>query len=128
MGQTLVDFADLLAATALLAVLLILPGAAIGGWIGGLGAKGDVSKEVRPDCGWGTALLFSLTVLPVLLSLVARLANLDAAVAVQLILVAAGVLAARKMERPPLRSVLWCVLGLLACSLIIGLATIDIRF
>jgi len=126
-GQTLVDFADLLAATALLAILLILPGVAIGGWIGGLGAKG-VNKKIKPDCGWGTALLFSLAVLPVLLSLVARLASLDAAVVVQLVLAAAGVLAARKMERPPLRSVLWCVLGLLACSLIIGLATIDIRF
>lgn len=129
--QTLVDFADLLAATALLAVLLILSGAAIGCWIGRRGAKEvsqEANKEVKPTCGWGTALLLSFAVLPVLLSLVARLAGLDAAVAVQLVLATAGIPAARKMERPPLRSVLWAVLGLLACSLIVGLATIDIRF
>jgi hypothetical protein len=117
--QTLVDFADLLAATALLAVLLTLPGAAMAAWIGRYGAK-----EVKQSCNWGTALLFSFAVLPVLLSLVARLVSLDAAVAVQLVLAAAGIAAAGKMQRPPLLS----VLGLLACALVVGLETIDFRF
>jgi len=117
--QTFVDFADLLAATALLAVLLTLPGAAFANWTGWLGAK-----DVMPPRGWGIALLFSFAVLPVSLSLVARFAGLDAAVAVQLVLAAAGIPATRKMGWPPL----WSVLGLLACSLVVGWATIDFRF
>ena len=77
-----------------------------------------------PPRGWGIALLFSFAVLPVSLSLVARFAGLDAAVAVQLVLAAAGIPATRKMGWPPL----WSVLGLLACSLVVGWATIDFRF
>ena len=119
MVQTFVDFADLLAATALLAALLTLPGAAFASWGGWLGAK-----DVMPPRGWGIALLFSFAVLPVSLSLVARFAGLDVAVAVQLVLAAAGIPATRKMGWPPL----WSVLGLLACSLVVGWATIDFRF
>jgi hypothetical protein len=118
--QTLVDFADLLAATALLTVLLTLSGAAIASRSDWFSAE----EDGRRSCSWGTALLFSFAVLPVLLSLAARLASLDAAVAVLLVLAAAGIPAARKMERPPL----WSVTGLLACSLVIGLETIDFRF
>ena len=117
--QTLIDFADLVAATALLAVLLTLPGAAVAGWTGWRGAK-----AVAPPRGWGTALLFSFAVLPALLSLVARFASLDAAVIVDLVLAAAGIPAVRKLGWPPR----WPVLGLLACSLAVGLATLDVRF
>lgn len=119
MVQTLLDFTDLLAATALSAVLLTLPGAAVASWAGWLDAK-----EVRPFRDWSTALLFSFAVLPVLLSLVARLVSVDAAVVIQLVLAAAGLPVVRKMKWPPLQ----CVLGLLVCSLIVGLATIDFRF
>ena len=98
---------------------LTLPGAAFASWGGWLGAK-----DVMPPRGWGIALLFSFAVLPVALSLVARFAGLDVAVAVQLVLAAAGIPATRKMGWPPL----WSVLGLLACSLVVGWATIDFRF
>lgn len=87
----------MLAATALLAVLLTLPGAPVAGWTGWFGAR-----EVAPLRSWGVALLFSFTVLPVLLSLVGRFASLDAAVAAQFSLTAAGIPAARKTGRPPL--------------------------
>ncbi len=117
--QIFVDFADLLAATALLAVLLALPGAAIAQWTGWVDAK-----EVMPVRRWGIALLFSLAVLPVLLSLVARFAGLDMAVAVQLVLAAAGILAIRKIGWPSA----WAILGLFACAIVIGLATIDFGF
>lgn len=119
MVQTLVEFADLLAATALLAVLLTLPGAAIANWNGWFGGK-----AVTPFLGWGVALLFSLAVLPVLLSLVARFVSLDAALATQLVLAAAGIAAARKIGWPPR----WAMLGLLACAIVLGLATIDFQF
>lgn len=118
MAQTFIDLADLLAATALLSVLLTLPGAAVAGWTGWLGAK-----DVTPPLGWGIALLFSFAVLPVLLSLVTRFVSLDAAVAVQVVLAVAGIPAARKIGWPPL----WLILGLLACAIVIGLATIDFR-
>jgi len=118
-AQTLLDFADLLAATALLALLLTLPGAAVASWTGWLGAK-----DTTPARGWGIALLFSFAVLPVLLSLVARFASLDAAVAALGVLAAAGIPAARKIGWPPL----WPVVGLLACAIVLGLATIDFRF
>jgi hypothetical protein len=116
MAGTLVEFAGLLAATILLASLLLLPGAAIAAWLG--------AKELGASRHWGIALLFSLAVLPALLSLITRLVSLDAALAVLLALALFGIPAVRKIEPPP-HSV---VVGLLVCSLVVGVELIDFRF
>jgi hypothetical protein len=116
MAGTLVDCAGLLAATTLLAILLVLPGAAIAAWLG--------AKELGRSRPWGIALLCSLAVLPALLSLIARLASLDAALAALLALALLGIPAAAKMERPPLSA----IGALLAGSLVVALELVDIRF
>ena len=116
MASTLVEFARLLAATALLAPLLLLPGAVIAAWVG--------AKELGRPWPWGVALLFSLAVLPALLSLIARLVSLDAALGTLLALALLGIPAVAKVERPPLS-----VLGaLLAGSLVVGMELLDFRF
>ena len=95
MGQTVVELTDLLAATAVLAVLLGLSGAALGAFAGWPGAK-------EPAPSWGAALLFALAVLPAVLSLIARLVSLDAALAAQVVLALIGIPAARRIGPPPL--------------------------
>jgi hypothetical protein len=117
MGQMVVAFVDVLAATAVLTVLLGLSGAAIGAFIGWLGAK-ELARS------WGAALLFSLALMPALLSLIARLLSLDAALAVQVALALLGIPAARKMERPSLSAV-W---GLLACAVVVAVELGDFRW
>jgi hypothetical protein len=52
MSGTVIEFAEFLAATALLAALLLLPGAAIANFTGSLDAK-----EPERSWAWGTALL-----------------------------------------------------------------------
>ena len=117
MGQTVVEVTDLLAATAVLAVLLGLSGAALGAFTGWLGAK-------EPAPTWGAALLLSLAVLPAVLSLIARLVSLDAALAAQVVLALLGIPAARKMGPPP-PAALW---GLLACAVVVALELTDFRW
>jgi hypothetical protein len=117
MGQTLVEVADLLAATAVLAVLLGLSGAALGAFAGWLGAK-------EPAPSWGTALLFSLAVLPAVLSLIARLVSLDAALGAQVALALLGIPAARKIGPPPLSA----LCGLLACAVVVAFELSDFRW
>ena len=116
MASTLLEFARLLAATALLAPLLLLPGAAIAKWLG--------AKELGRTCHWGIALLFSLAVLPALLSVIARLASLDAALAALLALALLGIPALIKLDRPPLSA----FGALLVCSLVVGVELVDFRF
>jgi hypothetical protein len=119
MSGTVVDFAALFAATALLAVLLLLPGAAIANFLGSLDAK-----EPERPWQWGTALLCSLAVLPALLSLIARLVSLDDAVAAQLILALLGIGAARKIGWPPRAA----LVGLLAATLVVALQLSDFQW
>jgi len=119
MSGTVIEFAEFLAATALLAALLLLPGAAIANFTGSLDAK-----EPERSWAWGTALLYSLAILPALLSLIARLIGLDAAVAVQVILVLLGIAAIRKIGRPA-RS---AVCGLLVCTVVAGLELVDFQW
>jgi hypothetical protein len=117
MGQSVVELTELLAATAVLAVLLGLSGAAIGAFAGRLG-----TKDLAPS--WDTALLLSLAVLPAVLSLIGRLVSVDAALALQVVLALLGIPAARKIGPPPLK--LLC--GLLACALFVGLELSDFRW
>ena len=118
MWGTFIDVAGFVAATALLAVLLLLPGAAFAAFAGWLGTK-DLGWPYR----WAAALLFSLAVLPAVLSLIARLVSLDAAVAALVALALLGIPAARKLERPPLAA----VAGLLALSVVVGLELADFQ-
>jgi hypothetical protein len=116
MWQTCSEVAGVLGATALLAPLLILPGAAIGactGWV--------FAKDLEPPFRWGVALLFSLAVLPSLLSVIARLANLDIAVASQIVLALAGIPAIKKLGPPPRAA----VAGLLAWTLVVAFEFVD---
>ncbi len=96
MWETFSDFAGLLVGTALVASLFLLSGAAIAACAGRFGMK----ELDRPD--WGVALLLSVAIMPALLSVTARLASLDAAVAVELLVALLGIPTMRKMERPPL--------------------------
>lgn len=118
MWQTAVDIAALLAATALAGVLLLLSGAAIAAVTDWLGVK-----ELGRSYQWPAALLFAFAVLPVLLSLIARLVSFDAAVAAQVILALLGIPTVRKMDRPPLA----VVCGLLACAVVVGFEFSDFR-
>jgi hypothetical protein len=118
MGQTFIAFADLLAATALVGFLLLLPGAAIATFTGWLGVK-----ELARSYHWGAALLFSFAILPALLSLIARLVNLDTAVATLVALALLGIPAVTKMERPPFSA----VCGLLVCAVVVGFELGDFR-
>jgi hypothetical protein len=117
MGQTVLELTDLLAATAVLAVLLGLSGAALGAFADRLGAK-----ELAPS--WDAALLLSLAVLPAALSLIARLVSLDAALAAQVVLALLGIPAARKIGPPPLAA----LCGLLACAVVVAFALTDFRW
>lgn len=117
MAGTFVDCAGLLAATTLLAALLVPPGAAIATLVAWLGVK-ELGRS------WGAALLLSFAVLPALLSLIARFASLDAALAVQVALALLGIPVLTKMERPPLA----VVGGVLACSVVVGLELGDLRW
>ncbi len=117
MAESLVEFAQLLAATAVVAALLLLPGVAMATLTGWLGAK-ELGRS------WGAALLFAVALLPALLSLIARLVNLDAAVAAQLVLALVGIAAARTMERPRLSA----VCGILVCAVVVGLELTDFRW
>jgi hypothetical protein len=112
MSGTVIDFAQLFAATALLAALLLLPGAAIANFVGALDAK-----EPERSWAWGTALLYALAILPALLSLIARLVSLDAAVAVQIPLALFGIGAARKIGWPPRAAVLGLLIGTIVAAL-----------
>jgi hypothetical protein len=117
MGQTIVEITDLLAATAVLAVLLGLSGAALGAFVGWLGAK-------EPAPSWGEALLFSLAVLPAALSLIARLVSLDAALGAQVVLALLGIPAARKIGPPSFSA----LAGLLACAVVVAFELSDFRW
>ena len=70
------------------------------------------------------ALLLSVAIMPALLSVTARLASVDTAVAVQLLLALLGIATIRKMERPPLSM----VCGLLACAVVVGIELGDFRW
>jgi hypothetical protein len=118
MGQTIVELTDLLAATAVLTVLLGLSGAALGAFVGWLGAKEELASS------WGEALLFSLAVLPAVLSLIARVVGLDAALAAQVALALVGIPAARKIGAPPLSA----LCGLLACAVFVAFELSDFRW
>src|ERR1043166_6286469 len=117
MGQTVVEVIDLLTATAVLAVLLGLSGAALGAFADRLGAK-----ELAPS--WDVALLLSLAVLPAGLSLIARLVSLDAALVAQVVLALLGIPAARKIGPPPLAA----LCGLLACAVVVAFELTDFRW
>jgi hypothetical protein len=119
MPGTVIDFAAFFAATALLALLLLLPGAAIANFAGSL----ETEESERP-WQWGTALLYALAVLPALLSLIARLVSLDAAVAAQLILALLGIPAGRKIGWPPRAA----VVGVLACTVVAALELSDFQW
>ena len=119
MRGTLSDLTGLFAATVLIAGLLLLSGAAIAACTGWLGVK-----ELGRSYHWGEALLFALAILPALLSLIARLVNLDAALATQVTLALLGIPAVKKMQRPPLS----VVCGLLACAVAIGFELTDWRW
>jgi len=119
MSGTVIDFAEFFFAAVLLAALLLLPGAAIANFAGSLD-----EKEPERAWAWGTALLYALAILPALLSLTARLASLDAAVAVQVVLALLGIGAARKIGWPA-RSV---VCGLLACTAVVALEMSDFQW
>ena len=105
MWEAFSDFAGLLVGTALVASLFLLSGAAIAACAGRFGMK----ELDRPD--WGVALLLSVAIMPALLSVTARLASLDAAVAVELLVALLGIPTMRKMERPPL-SIVIRIIGL----------------
>ena len=117
MGQSILELADLLAATAVLGVLLGLSGAALGAFAGRLGAK-----ELAPS--WDAALLLSLAVLPAALSLIARLVSVDAALVAQIVLGLLGIPAARKIGPPPLAA----LAGLLACAVVVAFELSDFRW
>lgn len=117
MGQTIVEITDLLAATAVLAVLLGLSGAALGSFAGWLGAK-----DLAPS--WGEALLLSLAVLPAVLSVIARLVGLDVALAAQVVLALLGIPAARKIGPPPLSA----LCGLLGCAVVVAVELSDFHW
>ncbi|MBV8755156.1 MAG: hypothetical protein JO328_20070 [Hyphomicrobiales bacterium] len=117
MGQMVVAFVDVLAATAVLTVLLGLSGAAIGAFVGWLGAK-------ELAWSWGAALLFSLALMPALLSLITRFLSLDAALATQVALALLGIPAARKMERPSLSA----ACGLLVFAVFVAIELGDFRW
>jgi hypothetical protein len=118
MWETFSDFAGLLVGTALVTSLLLPSGAAIAAFAGRFGMK----EFERPD--WGVALLSSVAIMPALLSVTARLASVDTAVAVQLLLALLGIATIRKMERPPLSM----VCGLLACAVVVGIELGDFRW
>ncbi len=118
MWETFSDFAGLLVGTALVASLFLLSGAAIAACAGRLGVK----EFQRPD--WSVALLLSVAIMPALLSVTARLASVDAAVAVELLVALLGIPTMRKMERPPLS----IVYGLLACTVVVGIELGDLRW
>ncbi len=119
MWETFSEFAGLLAATALVASLLLLSGATIAAFTGWLGVK-----NLGRSYDWSAALLFSVTALPALLSLIARLVSVDAALAVQVLLALLGIPTIRKMERPPLSA----VCGLLACAVVVAFELSDYRW
>ena len=117
MGQMVTELTELVAATAVLTVLLGLSGAALGAFAGRFGAK-----ELAPS--WDAALLLSLAVLPAALSLIARIASLDAALAAQVVLALLGIPAARKIGPPPLAA----LCGLLGCAVVVALELTDFRW
>ncbi|HLH10474.1 MAG TPA: hypothetical protein VKV77_01205 [Methylovirgula sp.] len=118
MVQTFVHVVEVLVATSFLAILLILPGAAIGAF-----ADWPFAKELGRFSAWGAALLFSLSVLPALLSVIGRLVSFDASVATEVALAVLGIAAVRKMGMPPPAA----IVGLLGCSLAVAFEFVDFQ-
>jgi hypothetical protein len=114
MNVALADAGQFSAAVVLSGATLLLPGAAIASFTKVLREPGDTGFAM-------SALLLAVAVLPALLSLVARVAGLDVAIAVNLALALAGVFSLQKFHWPSTA----CIAGMVGWTIVVALALID---